>query len=364
MKMRSGTGISRMRDAAEAGREAAAAAVAGLAGELPALVIVFTTPRYDLPALLASIRSVTGDAHLIGATGSGEIVQGQHLGFGGGVGVLALTAGPYRFGVASADHIRGQLNQTGQAITRASRAEAGSSPHAVVLLLADCLAGDLQQLFQGAYRITGPKVSITGGAAGDELKFVRTCVFHDDRVVEEGAVALWIAKKYRVAPEPVAALVAEAYDVGRANKLDPTLILAVMAIESSFNPFAQSPVGAQGLMQVMTQIHSDKYEHFGGQYAAFDPKSNLRVGVKVLSEYVTRTGSVEGGLKWYVGAANLPTDGGYADKVMAEHSRLSQVAKGKTIPLTDNTPALRAATTPAPSAAPAGNAPVKVAALS
>lgn len=158
-------------------------------------------------------------------------------------------------------------------------------------------------------------------------------------------------------------LVAEAYDVGRANKLDPTLILAVMAIESSFNPFAQSPVGAQGLMQVMTQIHSDKYEHFGGQYAAFDPKSNLRVGVKVLSEYVTRTGSVEGGLKWYVGAANMASDGGYADKVMAEHSRLSQVAKGKTIPLTDNTPALRAATTPAPSA-PASNAPVKVAALS
>ena len=180
---------------------------------------------------------------------------------------------------------------------------------------------------------------------------------------EQANVALWISKKYRVAPEPVAALVAEAYDVGRANKLDPTLILAVMAIESSFNPFAQSPVGAQGLMQVMTQIHSDKYEHFGGQYAAFDPKSNLRVGVKVLSEYVTRTGSVEGGLKWYVGAANLPTDGGYADKVMAELSRLSQVAKGKTIPLTDNTPALRAATTPAPSA-PASNAPVKVAALS
>lgn len=193
MKIRAGTGLSEARDAVEAGREAATAAVAGLAGKPPALVIVFTTPRYDLPALLAGIRTVTGDARLIGATGSGEIAQGQYLGFGGGVGVLALTEGPYRFGVASADHIRGQLDQAGQAITRASRAEAGPSPHAAVLLLADCLAGDLQQLFQGAYRITGPKVSITGGAAGDELKFVRTCVFHDDRVVEEGAVALWIA---------------------------------------------------------------------------------------------------------------------------------------------------------------------------
>ena len=192
-KIRAGTGLSQACDAIEAGREAATAAIAGLAGEAPALVIVFTTPRYDLPALLAGIRSVTGDAHLIGATGSGEIVQGQHLGFGGGVGVLVLTAGPYRFGVASADHVRGKLDQAGQTIARASRAEAGSSPHAAVLLLADCLAGDLQQLVQGVYRITGPKISITGGAAGDELKFVRTFVFHDDRVVEEGAVALWIA---------------------------------------------------------------------------------------------------------------------------------------------------------------------------
>ena len=180
---------------------------------------------------------------------------------------------------------------------------------------------------------------------------------------EQANVALWISKKYRVAPEPVAALVAEAYEVGRDSKLDPTLILAVIAIESSFNPFAQSPVGAQGLMQVMTQIHSDKYQHFGGLYAAFDPKSNLRVGVKILQEYIGRTGSVEGGLKWYVGAANLPSDGGYASKVLAEHARLSQVAKGKAIPLNDNTTALRAATTPEP-AAPTSPAPIKVAALS
>ncbi|WP_298435996.1 lytic transglycosylase domain-containing protein [Ottowia sp.] len=175
---------------------------------------------------------------------------------------------------------------------------------------------------------------------------------------EQANVALWIARKYRVAPEPLAALVSEAYEVGRADRIEPTLILAVMAVESSFNPFAQSPVGAQGLMQVMTEVHSDKYEHFGGLYAAFDPKTNLRVGVKVLQECIARAGSVEGGLKYYVGAANLPTDGGYAEKVMAEHARLYQVAKGKPLP---SQPPLRATTTPAP--AP-GSAPVKVAALS
>ena len=99
-----------------------------------------------------------------------------------------------------------------------------------------------------------------------------------------------------------------------------------MAIESRFNPFAQSSVGAQGLMQVMTKIHTDKYQHFGGHFAAFDPVTNLKVGVKVLQECIERAGSLEGGLKYYVGAANLPDDGGYAAKVMAEHFRIQQVA--------------------------------------
>ncbi|TFZ04662.1 lytic transglycosylase domain-containing protein [Ramlibacter rhizophilus] len=148
---------------------------------------------------------------------------------------------------------------------------------------------------------------------------------------QQAAVAFWLSRKYRVAPEPISALVAEAYQLGVKAKVDPTLILAVMAIESGFNPFAQSPVGAQGLMQVMTKVHGEKYDLFGGKHAAFDPVSNLRVGVRVLQECIQRAGSVEAGLKWYVGAANLPDDNGYAEKVLAEHERLRQVAAGRNI---------------------------------
>jgi soluble lytic murein transglycosylase-like protein len=150
---------------------------------------------------------------------------------------------------------------------------------------------------------------------------------------EQAAVTYWLSKKYRVAPEPLSALVAEAYEAGARAKIDPTLILAIMAIESSFNPFAQSAVGAQGLMQVMTRVHTDKYENFGGHFAAFDPVTNLRVGVKVLQECIARAGSVEGGLRYYVGAANLPDDGGYTAKVLAEHFRLRQVAGGRSTPM-------------------------------
>ena len=84
-------------------------------------------------------------------------------------------------------------------------------------------------------------------------------------------------------------------------------------------------------MQVMTKVHREKYDNFGGKLAAFDPVTNLRVGVKVLQECIARAGSVEGGLKYYVGAANREDDGGYAGKVLAEHARLLGVVSGKNV---------------------------------
>jgi soluble lytic murein transglycosylase-like protein len=148
---------------------------------------------------------------------------------------------------------------------------------------------------------------------------------------QQAAVATWLSRRYRVAPEPISRLVQEAWSVGARAGLDPTLILAIMAIESSFNPFAQSPVGAQGLMQVMTKVHDDKYSSFGGVLAAFDPVTNLRVGVLVLKECISRAGSLEAGLRYYVGAANLADDGGYAGKVLAEQEHLRSVASGKNV---------------------------------
>ena len=151
---------------------------------------------------------------------------------------------------------------------------------------------------------------------------------------QQAAVAQWISRRYRVAPEPISRLVQEAWSVGQKAGLDPTLILAIMAVESSFNPFAQSSVGAQGLMQVMTQIHDDKYQPFGGIHAAFDPVTNLRVGVQVLKECISRAGGLEAGLRYYVGAALIPDDGGYVSKVLAEQDHLKRVAAGKAVPVT------------------------------
>ena len=172
-------------------------------------------------------------------------------------------------------------------------------------------------------------------------------------------VTSWLAKRYRVAGDAADMLVSTAYLTASEMKLDPLLILAVMAIESRFNPFAESPVGAQGLMQVMSKVHKDKFHAMGGTQAALNPVANIRVGSQILKEYVTRGGSVEAGLKRYVGAAAFETDSGYGSRVLAEYQRLKLVARGKHVPtFTRPAPATMVADKAAPAApAPAAPAP-------
>ncbi|WP_293777383.1 transglycosylase SLT domain-containing protein [uncultured Oxalicibacterium sp.] len=149
--------------------------------------------------------------------------------------------------------------------------------------------------------------------------------------VQQKRVTEWISKRYRVANDATNMLVSAAYLTAQEINLDPLLILAVMAIESRFNPFAESPVGAQGLMQVMSKVHHDKFAEMGGAQAALNPVANIRVGSLILKEYVARGGSVEAGLKRYVGAAAMTDDAGYGAKVLGEYDRLKAVASGKRV---------------------------------
>ncbi|RBA23962.1 lytic transglycosylase domain-containing protein [Herminiimonas fonticola] len=149
--------------------------------------------------------------------------------------------------------------------------------------------------------------------------------------LQQQRVTQWIAKRYRVANDATNMLVSAAYLTGKEVQIDPLLILAVMAIESRFNPFAESPVGAQGLMQVMSKVHRDKFAEMGGTHAALNPVANIRVGALILKEYVARGGSVEAGLKRYVGAAAMASDDGYGAKVLGEYDRLKAVAGGKRV---------------------------------
>ena len=174
-----------------------------------------------------------------------------------------------------------------------------------------------------------PFVSAADGGPADEAE-------GSGKVAEKAAVAdprqkfvvQYLARRYRIADEAARMLVANAFEIGH-EKLDPLLILSVVAIESGLNPFAQSPVGAQGLMQVMTRVHAERFAEHGGHLAALDPIANMKVGSEILHELIRRGGSVERGLQLYVGAGNAPDDGGYGAKVLGERSRLAIAANGK-----------------------------------
>ena len=145
-------------------------------------------------------------------------------------------------------------------------------------------------------------------------------------------VANWLSHRYSIAPLAMQELVSRAWQVGKQEHLDPTLILAVMAVESSFNPYAQSPVGATGLMQVMASVHRDKFAPYGGPRASIDPMANVKVGAVVLKDAIARGGSLQAGLRMYVGATSNATEGGYAAKVLAEQARLQHVVAGVKVP--------------------------------
>lgn len=166
-------------------------------------------------------------------------------------------------------------------------------------------------------------------------------------------VTQWLSKRYRVATDATNMLVGAAYSTAKEMKLDPLLILAVMAIESGLNPFAESPMGAKGLMQVMASVHHDKFQHLGGVKAALNPVANIKVGSLILKDYMTRGGSVEAGLKMYVGAAAFDTDYGYGSRVLAEYRRLKDVAVGKKVPTI--TTAAKTAPKPRPAEPAAGS---------
>jgi soluble lytic murein transglycosylase-like protein len=134
----------------------------------------------------------------------------------------------------------------------------------------------------------------------------------------------YLSRRFLVAGEATERMVGAAYGAAREVGLDPLLVLAVISVESRFNPIAESVMGARGLMQIIPKYHQAKLAKLGGDAALWDPESNIRVGVLILQEYVYRTGTLEAGLQYYNGAF---WDGNaqYANKVLAERARLLDV---------------------------------------
>ncbi len=139
----------------------------------------------------------------------------------------------------------------------------------------------------------------------------------------------YVKRRYRVSPEVVLPVLEAAQEFGKERRIDPLLIMAVIAIESGFNPFAESSMGARGLMQVMPRYHMDKVPEGMESHQLFDPAINIKVGVLVLEEAIQRRGGLTAGLQYYAGSSDPAA--GYANKVLAEKARMEQAARRNTL---------------------------------
>jgi soluble lytic murein transglycosylase-like protein len=142
---------------------------------------------------------------------------------------------------------------------------------------------------------------------------------------QQDALIQYLSRKYLVANQAAQMFVETAYLVGDELKVDPLLILAIIATESRFNPYAGGQVGGPtGLMQVMMSIHREKFTQLGrGETMVFNPVANIRVGAYILAYCIRTRGSVAGGLLCYCGASGPNADGGYTEKVLSERRRLA-----------------------------------------
>lgn len=148
-------------------------------------------------------------------------------------------------------------------------------------------------------------------------------------IQNQRAVADFFEKKYKLDRAKIEEYVSNTVLIAKEVNIDPVLLLAVISVESNFNPNIKSHAGAEGLMQVMTSVHRDKYAHFGGTSDAVKPEVNIRVGAYILKYLIATGGSLRNGLKFYVGAANAEDDGGYGDKVMAERNRIISLCQDR-----------------------------------
>jgi soluble lytic murein transglycosylase-like protein len=134
-----------------------------------------------------------------------------------------------------------------------------------------------------------------------------------------------IQRRYKVSEPRARRIVTEAIHNGQRHQLEPELILAIIAVESTFNERAVSRAGARGLMQVMPRYHRDKVREIGGTQALFDPAKNIHTGSRILAKYRdNHSGNLRRALLSYNGSLHLRRSS-YADKVMRVYRDMRRV---------------------------------------
>ena len=107
-------------------------------------------------------------------------------------------------------------------------------------------------------------------------------------------------RRARLAPADPTRIARVILEESLATALDPLLVLAVIRVESAYDPRAVSPAGAQGLMQLMPPTMREQVLRSRlGKGDPLDPIANVRAGVRYLARLVGAFDDVELALMAY-----------------------------------------------------------------
>jgi hypothetical protein len=199
-----GTGHSRAQDPYLRGRQATQEASGGREA---CLVLVLTDAVTDLPTLLDGVRrAVVGNPSIVGCTTNGELDASGPL--HGGATVIALGGPGFDVRTAVARELSVDQREAGR--QAAACVDGLDQPHRTVILLSDGLAAQ-HDLVRGVYSVTGARVPLVGGCAGDDMAFRRTYQFVGDaagvEVLSDAVVAVGLGSS-----EPIGIGIAHGWD--------------------------------------------------------------------------------------------------------------------------------------------------------
>jgi len=142
---------------------------------------------------------------------------------------------------------------------------------------------------------------------------------------EQAHLVEHLAQKYQKPESFMETTVLAAYKEAEAHKISPLLVLAIIEKESSFRHQVVNSYGAMGLMQVVPRWHPDKLSPFEPKSQLLDPEVNIRVGTRVLAEYLTeKKGNLSQALAKYSGGAST-----YYERVKQFERKLRDTVKSK-----------------------------------
>ncbi len=163
-----------------------------LAGEVPALIMVFASTQQPLGEVAAPLAAAFAGTQVIGASTAGEFTERGET--KGAVCAVAI-AGAFKVYSGIGSGVQAQPDRAvAQALEGLPRAVAGY-PYRTGILLVDTMAGNCEEVALIAAGELGADEPLVGGAAGDDLKMVSTFVSCGARAADDALVVAQIFSK-------------------------------------------------------------------------------------------------------------------------------------------------------------------------